>query len=102
MSAGSFLRELRRSVASCLQSRWRELDRGMRSDRLSARKMAVERSSLIYGVGVIFAVFAMSNLAKRLIEFQENVGKALFLKSKNKKRSNKVAVWVKEIARGQR
>ena len=37
MSAGSFLRQERRLVASCLQLRWRELDRGMRWDRLSAR-----------------------------------------------------------------
>ena len=56
MSGGSFLRQSRRFVTSRLQSTWRLLDRGMRSDRLSARWMAMERSSLMYGVGDIFAV----------------------------------------------
>ena len=96
MSAGSFLRQVRRFVASCLQLRWRELDRGMRSDRLSARWMAMERSSLIYGVGDIFANFGVWKLARGLIEFQENKGKLFFSEIKNKKRSNKVAVCVKE------
>ena len=105
MSAGSFLRQVRRFVASCLQSRWREVDRGMRSDRLSERWMAIERSSLIYGVGDIFAVFAVENWARRLIEIPRECGQAAFCKNseiKNKKRSNKVAVCVKETARGQR
>lgn len=31
----------------------------MRSDRLSARAMAMERSSLIYGVGDIFLLFGV-------------------------------------------
>lgn len=47
ISEGRFLRQVRRFVASCLQSRCRELDLGMRSDRLSAKWTVMESSSLI-------------------------------------------------------
>lgn len=47
ISEGKFLRQVRRFVASCLQSRWRELDLGMRSHRLSAKWTLMESNSLI-------------------------------------------------------
>lgn len=54
ISDGRFVRQVRRFMAVCLQSRCRDPDFGIRSDRLSASWMAMESSGLIEGVEDIF------------------------------------------------